>query len=495
MKKFNIRNRFIILFIIVMAGAQTLYAQGYGGTLTMQGLDNLMLHSARARAMGGLSVTDQKDIGLMFQNPAALRSIDKMILSVGGHLSSSDLKQEQNYAPVRYYSNLSLLLEGLTDQIPDPDPSLFGFTAQDTVQRPYDNLSPNWSRSASDQMPLQALLAAPFSFGEFYIVAGAGAVRYADLNHYYQNNNVLSPEILSQRPLPTLRPTDDNPVEVQWLQSYRSREGYIQGYGFAVAGHAKEYNISLGFSGLILQGNSDDYQQQISRGKLTFFSNAFRIDSVSNSVRMSGTSDYSGQEFTVSSIITGRYVSFGFSVKLPTTITRTYSTQIMTENGDGSSSETVRGEDKLKLPWRGTVGLSFTLRENLSLGIEYEYRPYESVRYTDTNGRETSPWLPASLFRIGVEYKPALWLALRGGMRGEAEVFEPEGNQLPGEPITYMIYSAGFGISYYGIFLDVAYEYALLKYEDIWASAISKNSNYQHMFVAQLSYELPFLTR
>jgi hypothetical protein len=86
----------------------------------------------------------------------------------------------------------------------------------------------------------------------------------------------------------------------------------------------------------------------------------------------------------------------------------------------------------------------------------------------------------------------AQWLALRGGMRGAAEVFEPEGNHLTGEPVTYTIYSAGFGVFYSGLRLNIAYENSLMKYQDIWASAISKNSERRHAFVAQLSYEMPW---
>ena len=244
---------------------QPIMAQGYGGPLTFQGLDRPMIHSTVGRAMGGVGIIET-DIGQMFQNPAALHSIGKIQLSFSGLHMSKEMRQEQQYAPVRYYSNLSLLLEGLTDQIPDPDPSLPGFTAQDTVQRPFDEIGPNWSKSKSRSMPLQAMLAVPASFAGVEWVAGIGMVQYANLDHYYQNNNVLSPSILSQRPLPTLRPTDDNPLEVDWMQSIRSREGSIQGYGIALAASVGE-SVCLGFSGMLLRGSSDDAEQQVARGQ------------------------------------------------------------------------------------------------------------------------------------------------------------------------------------------------------------------------------------
>ena len=492
MKKSNNIIKVLNLFVVPLLFVQPLFAQGYGEPLTFQGLDHHTLQSAGGSAMGGIAIGIKQDPGLMFQNPATLQSIQGIQVSLGGLRFFNNIKQVQQYAPVRYYSNLSLILEGLTAQIPNPDTTLFGFTAQDTVQRPFDDIKPNWSRKHDDNIPLQALIAVPLSFEKVKIVAGIGAVEYANLDYYYQNNNVLSPSILSQRPLPTFRPTDDNPMEVDWSQSIRSREGSIHGYGIALAGSVEKYNLSFGFSGLVLRGSSDDFEQEVGRGRLIFFSNAFRADSVFSRITKTGTSDFSGQEFTLSSILTGRYVSIGFSIKPPMTITRKYSTKVAEASGIAIASYSSNGEDKLKLPWRGTVGLSLTPRKNLIVGIAYEFHPYESVRYIDSNERETSPWLSASLFRLGVEYRIAPWLALRGGMRGEAEVFQPEGNYIENDPVTYSVYSAGFGFLYSGLRLDVTYENSLMKYQDIWSTAISKNRDWRQTIVAQLSYVIPW---
>lgn len=483
------------LFFLAIGFAQPLAAQGYGGPLTFQGIDNYTLHSAGDRAMGGVALGVKQDIGIMFQNPAALQSISGIQISIGGAHSSADSRQEQNFAPVRYYPNLSLLLEGRADEIPDPDSSLPGFTAQDSVQRGFDNISPNWSRSDNQQGPLQALLAVPLSFGNVKVVAGLGAVEYADLTHFYQNNNVLAPSVLSQRPLPTMRPTDDNPIEVDWLQSVRSREGSIQGYGFALTGSLETLNLSVGISGMVLDGSTDDFERQVARGELTFFSNAFRADSVYSRITSIGTSDFSGEEFTVSGIVTGRYVSIGLAVKPPSTITRSFTMQVETDTTGTPTFSSVQGEDRMKLPWRGTAGLSLHPRENLTIGLAYEFRPYESARQIDSDGTETSPWLSASLFRIGAEYRIASWLALRAGMRGDAEVFEPEGNHITGEPVTHTIYSAGLGILFSDLRMNVTYENSLMKYEDIWSSAISKNRERRHTIVAQLTYEIPWMLR
>ncbi len=493
MKKLKMISKVLSICLVTVLFARPLFAQGYGEALTFQGINNLIIPSAGARGEGGISIGVRQDIGLMFQNPATLHSISSIQVSVGGLYYSKDTKQVQQYAPVRYYSNLSLLLEGRTAQIPNPDTSLIGFTAQDSVQRPYDNIGPNWSHSKNDNLPVQAFLAVPLSMKGFKLIAGIGAAKYADLDHYYQNNNVLSPGILSQRPLPTFRPTDDNPLEAEWSQSIQSRTGSINGYGFALAGSIEKLNLSLGFSGMLLRGSSDDFEQQVGRGHLTFFSNAFRVDSVYSRITSTGSSDFSGQEFTLSGILGSKNVSIGFSLKPPSTITRSYSMRVATDTTGTPSFSTVRGEDKIKLPWRGTVGFSLTPHENLMLGLEYEFRPYSKVKYVDSQGMETSPWLSASLFKVGAEYMITPWLALRGGLRGNAEVFQPVGDKINKEPVSYTVYSAGVGISFSGLRLNVAYENAVMKYQDVWASEISKNQENRNRVIADLSYEIPRL--
>ncbi|MDZ7375347.1 MAG: hypothetical protein ONB13_01890, partial [candidate division KSB1 bacterium] len=140
------RNLRLLILMFALFISRAIHAQGYGGPLSFQGVDHLVLHSAAARAMGGISFAIRTYIGTMFQHPAGLYSVQTMQLALAGMMESQRLQQNQEYAPVRYYPNLSLLLEGLTARIPDPDTSLFGFSAKDTVQRPFDDIGPNWSR-------------------------------------------------------------------------------------------------------------------------------------------------------------------------------------------------------------------------------------------------------------------------------------------------------------------------------------------------------------
>ena len=93
------------------------FAQGYGSPLTMQGTDHSTLSSAASRALGGTTIGVKGAAGTMFQNPASLQSIDAIQLSIGAHQQYLNLDQEQHYAVLKYYSNFSLLMEGLTGHI------------------------------------------------------------------------------------------------------------------------------------------------------------------------------------------------------------------------------------------------------------------------------------------------------------------------------------------------------------------------------------------
>ena len=330
----------VVIALLVLAVGPA-YGQGWGGPLNIQGVNQQHNHSAAARAFGGVTMQAQGNVGLLFVNPASIQGIDGIQISIAGSRLYQDLEQVQQFAPVRYYPNLSLLLEGLTDDIPDPDPDLIGFTPADSVQRPFDDIRPNWTHSNNSSIPLHAVVAVPFSLGGLQVTAGLGAIQYANLDHYYQNNNVLNPPVLSARPLPVLRPTDDDPLTVDWYQSVRSRDGYINGYGAAFAGHLASINLTIGISALLLSGESDDFESRLERGRLTFLSNEFRADSSVGYATRTGTSSFSGAELAVSGRLTGSYVDLGFVAKPPTRITRSFDLQ--EEGADGTTATTDDG--------------------------------------------------------------------------------------------------------------------------------------------------------
>jgi opacity protein-like surface antigen len=186
----------------------------------------------------------------------------------------------------------------------------------------------------------------------------------------------------------------------------------------------------------------------------------------------------------------GRSITLGASVKPPTTITRKYHAHIQVDTTGLHSGQTINAQDEIALPWRGTLGLAIALKQNLTLGFEYEFRPYASAVYRNAAGVESNPWLSASVMHVGAEYVPLEWLALRVGVREQAEAFQEEGAPIIGRPISYSIYSAGAGISFESFRLNIAYEYAKMKYQDMWQSNVNLNSQITHNIVASVSYEL-----
>jgi opacity protein-like surface antigen len=480
------------LTIAALLIALSASAQEYEGPLTVEGLNQQYNHSVRSAAFGNVTIGSGGDVAAMFRNPASLHALPGIQISVGGLYQDRERSQVQQFAPVRYYPNLSLLLEGLTASIPDPDPDLFGFTPADTVQRPYDNIQPRWSQSANNSLPMHATAAVPFTIGGVSITAGVGAAQYANLDYYQQNNNVLDPAVLSQRPLPTVRPTDDNPVTVGWYQSTRSREGTLYGYGAALAGHFPGINLTVGLSGMLLDGESDDFERLVDRGTLTFFSNAFRADSSFGVMTATGTSQFSGTDFSAGATLHGEYVSIGVVVRPPAQYKRSFTTTISVDTTGVPATQSVGGEDRFELPWRGYAGLLLTPRDGLSIGIEYERRPFGSATFTDAGGNETSPWVSAALFRVGVQYELTPWLALRAGMRGDAEVFVPDGSPLADDPVSWRVYSVGIGVEYAGVRVNAAFESAEVNYQDLWGSAISSNTDARYTLMTEISYNIPF---
>lgn len=504
---------YVALFCLCLSSQQRVSGQGYGSPLILQGLSHTTAQSAASRAAGGITIGLKNDISMMFFNPASLSSLEGIQVSLGGLQQYTYATQEQHYGALQNHSAFSLLMEATTGEISDPDTTrTYGGTRvivvdqTDSVQRPFDTIGPNWNRSKSKSLPVQGFLAVPFTLGEFRVVAGLGVVEYANLNWYYQNNNCLSPSVLS-----VLNGTistsglNANPYLSQWYQYYQQRDGSIYGYGGAFSAALSE-KLSLGISAMLLQGSTDDQEVRVGRGRLVFLTNSLRLDKVGmTSYTKTGTSDYSGADFTFSGKYSGRNFAIGFSVKPPTTITREYSTQIWTDSVAAvsklrsrvdsvhlTSTTSVSGEDKIALPWRGTIGVAITIREDLTVGLEYEMCSYSSATYTSSDGTQINPWLSSSVLHFGIEYRPNSWLAVRGGAREYAEAYEPIADALRGEAVKYPVYSVGCGVKFANARLNIAYEYSDMKYVDTWSNAASTNREIRQNLVANLFYEIPW---
>lgn len=489
------------------------FAQGFGDPLTFQGLSHTTTQSVASRASGGISFGFRKDVSFMFSNPASLTSLQGIQLSIGGLQQYTYTKQHQLYGGLQGHSAFSLLTEGATGEISDPDTSLsfngkkVTLTTQaDSVQRPFDSFGPNWNRSKSTNLPVQAFIAAPFTVENIQMVGGLGIVQYANLNWYYQNNNCFSPSVLSVVDS-TVSTTglNANPYLAQWYQYFQQRNGQIYGYGGAVSAVLSE-KLSVGISFLLLKGSTDDEEVRVGRGEMQFFTSSLRlVKQGMSSYTKTGTSDYSGSEFSVSAEYRSRYFDCGFSAKLPTTLTRKYSTDIWTDSVAATqkyagrvdsvhvtTTSSISGEDKIALPLQGTFGFGIRIKENLSIGMDYEIRSFASAQYTSSNGSASNPWLSSSVLHFGGEYRPAPWLALRAGVYNYTEVFQPITAALRGDPVSYPVYSVGCGVQIVGGTLDVTYEYSEMKYVDTWSNAASINQGITNNIIGSFSYNIPW---
>ena len=489
------RNLFTLLFIVIIflgSLRNVAYAQGtrFNDPLTIQGLDNNTNNSAVSRALGGTTIGIKNDASVMFSDPAGMQNLNSFQITLGNSFWMLNQNQTQQYGPAKYYPNFSLLMESLTYLIPNPKlDTTTTHTAKDSVQRPFDKIGPSWNRTKNKNLPTQIMAAIPFTIGEYKVVAGLGAVEYANMNFYYQDNNVLSPAVNIQRPYPVrlvISNTDSLPV--QWYQNIRNREGELYGYGAAFSFGVNE-NLSFGLSGLLIKGSTNDFESQLGRGNLMFYSSYFRVDSVDYHNTKNSKSDYSGAELTFSGLYKSGNLNLGFSIKPPISISRDYKYTYQNELNGTSNTSLVSGSDKIKLPWRGSFGLSVSVYDNLRGAIEYELRPMGSANYL-AGGVTTNPWRSSHLLHIGAEFAPLDWLTLRCGYSDKAEVFEEEGNPFLGDPVYTTIVSGGLGFSWENIKLNITYEYFNVKYDDLLQDAVFLNNAKNNYITAEISYNL-----
>ena len=496
-------KKYFILCLCIGIFFQTLFAQTYNMPLTIQGLNNTTYTSAASRGLGGISLTVKNDVGLMFTNPASLQSLEGIQISVGGYRQYRTMDQTQMWFPSANYPNFSLLMAGLTDTLTLPviDSATYARyfavssnnpSGADTIFRQFDNILSNWQYKKNDNLPLQIFLAVPFTLAKMKFVAGAGSVEYANLNTYYQNNNVLNPDPGKLYPQPFNRPLDDSPtsaVPIWWTQSLRKRIGSIYGYGGAISG-ALTTRLNVGVSGMFLQGSSNDYESIVGRGLLDMRRTFFSLGRYYYMSYQSGNSDYKGQEFTLSSLYEGNNLTVGFALKLPSTMKREYTGTLFVQNPDGTAASTItKVSDELKLPWRGSVGLGIAVRQNLSVKVEYEYLPFSTALYTKSDS-SSNPWLDSYKFKVGLEYTATSWLIARCGYNKHTEVFATENYYIPTDPLSSESYSIGVGVKYLEMQVDLAYEYAKVSYEDMWTTNINLNNDVRQSIVFSISYAL-----
>lgn len=499
-------NTTIVAALLGFASIAT--AQPAAGPLTIQGLDQFSFTGVRSRAMGGTSAANALDASALFTNPAALSRLSSFEVRAGGLFVSSNREQTQEWVPMRPVPGMSVLFEGLTRFVKVPDSlGIAGhpLSAWSTLQRQYDDIEPNWTKTSSRAQPLSLAAALPLTVAGMKIAAGIGVAQTIDLDHYYQNNNSMTPYLGQQRPDPVLITERNDTIHVKWFQYTRKREGSIYGITPGLSATVLP-GFRVGASVAILTGSSDDYERRVERGHLNIavangVASNFMVDTVYYQQTKSGTSDYSGQMTTLGIHFQQARYSIGISIRPSMTITRTW-------NRDVTSMDTTKksfpfridslrsrmyhesGNDDLKYPLAYTIGITLNPTDRWTIAFDYDVRNLGNAELTSSStGATTHPWISKkAALRLGAEYRADEMLAIRGGYREDLQAFSPDGAAIADEPARGGIYSLGAGIDLGNIRLDVAYEYSLLKYQDIYQSNVNYNEREQHQFMMDVSY-------
>jgi hypothetical protein len=482
-------------------------AQPAARSLDIQGLDQFSIAGIRSRAMGGTGVASANDASALFSNPASLNP-SFLEVRAGGLLGATMNQQTQDWVPMRPIPGLSVLFEGLTGTIKTPDSlGIAGLplSAWSTLQKQYDDIQPNWKKNSSGTRPLSLVAALPLTVAGINVAAGLGVSQVINLDQYYQNNNSMSPYLGQERPDPFLITARNDTLHVKWYQYTRVRDGSVYGItpGFSIAILP---GLRIGASAAFLTGSSDDNERRVERGHINIaISNGvgtnFMVDTVYYLQSKVGTSKYSGTMLNLGIYFEQERYSLGVTIKPPMQITRTWDRDVTSLDTtkkpfpiriDNLTNRTYHesGTDNIKFPFSYALGIVIKPTNKWTAAFDYELKYFADVELSSaSNSTVTHPWVnPKGALRIGAEYRASDDIAFRGGYREDVQAFSPDGSAIIDEPARGGIYSLGGGLALGKISVDFAYEYSILKYQDIYQSNVNYITREQHQFMMEIAY-------
>jgi opacity protein-like surface antigen len=148
------------------------------------------------------------------------------------------------------------------------------------------------------------------------------------------------------------------------------------------------------------------------------------------------------------------------------------------------------GKDDLSFPWSYSLGMVLKPTDKWTIAFDYEFRHLADVELTSSSNATVShPWVNTKgTMRLGAEYRASELLSLRGGYREDLQAFSPDGSAIIDEPARGGVYSLGAGIAMGNVIVNLAYEYSLLKYQDIYQSNVNYNTREQHQVMLEVAY-------
>jgi long-subunit fatty acid transport protein len=466
---FDMKTKLSTLAIaaVLVAGIPNARAQGVATPLTIQGLEQFIDVGAVSVGMGGAHVGSRLGLSGLFFDPAGLTTLERPEIRLGGMYRASATSQRQHWTPNRFNLELSLIMEN--------HPA--------AVNRPFDDIMPDWERGRTDLRPSLVAAAFPFRLGGLEVSAGLGYATVMDLDHYFQNNNALSPNLGQLRPEPIPRVQQGDSLAVEWFQHIRERTGFVGAVTPALAVRVLP-GVSVGASVSFLSGSSTDFEGRYDRGLLYVgYNNALSLEPATFVGERAGESTYSGTSATVSGRYESQYFQVGLAVRLPFELQREWTAAGSVVPGQTAPSS---GTDVLELPMMISGGVSIVPNGRWLLSATFDRRGYDEVTWMQAGmAAPETPWMAGNAVRVGAQYAATSWLALRGGFRDAAATFVPEGAGLLNEPARTNHLSAGVGLSFSRFGLDLGYERAVTAYEDMWLS----NTNYNRVNRNTLVFE------
>lgn len=442
-----------VIAILLILSPLNLLCQGVADTLNIQGLNQFHIISSKARGKAGVNSAEFYGSVSLFYNPALLIKAKNVEISVGGGIENYKYNQQQDWYPNRLYAELSLIFEN----------------EETVVTKPFDDIKPDWKLNRNKMLLDHISGVIPVSS----LRLGFGIAKVIDLDHYFQNNNALDPNIGQFRPEPVPRVQPGESLMVNWFQFVRDRKGDIYGI-FGGFSYEIFKNLSIGLAISYLYGNSNDYQRRLDRGLFTFkHNNVFTLDSVKYICEKSGNSKYRGYMLIAGLSYSNEKFSAGFVIKPVVNIKRSWSYDVRIIDGNNSLSYSESDDDEIKIGEVVSAGFSLNPFPKTSISADYEMRFYGNTRYK-INNENFKPWLNSSVLKFGFGYKFNSF-EIGFGYSEVKDVVSSVGGGLTDKPIEGSLYSLVLSIPYGNVIANLSIGYTTVKYNDLWLSNVNYN--------------------
>lgn len=317
----------------------------------------------------------------------------------------------------------------------------------------------------------QISIAFPFELsGMKFTAAAALNLNYNPVD-YDWNGDHIDPHWGTSYDFSQLVP-EDSIVRSNWDVYTRERSAGIKNIKGALSFELNK-TIQLGIGFTTLFGSTDDnitlnrigYFQFVQTGESWSFSYENR-----KAVR-SGTSDYSAFMFNLGGLVSFKNLNIGFNIDLPYTVTRDWSYTDVVTTDAGTTSSSISGSDKMKLPLCFNLGLKFMPSKKLSIYADLASKPYSKNEFESTAAIDSTNmpvWTNQYTFSGGLEYKFTDELTMMAGYRNRTATFVGYGNAVrdQGAPVDSYTLGASYELPVGQVTL--AYEYRKLKYYDVY---------------------------